>query len=113
VYLQLNYRSPSVPFGDVWRLAHEISAAVLRHLLKPCFASQLDEPVERNQLSLIKRDKVNFVTFWLKDDSLEDSNLLPPNEIAAEIVENIDAAFDCFGKVAASLQGSGDGPSRR
>jgi hypothetical protein len=81
--------------------------------LKLCFAGQLDEPVERNQLSHIKRDEVNFGAFWLKDDGLENPDLLPPNEIGAEIVENIEAAFDCFGKVAASLQGSGDRvPSR-
>lgn len=54
---------------------------------------------------LIKRDKVNLDIFWLKDDSLEDPDLLPPpDEIAAEIVESLEAALDRFRKVAASLQ---------
>ena len=38
---------------------------------------------------LIKRDKINLHIFWLKDDSLDDPDLLPPpDEIAAEIVES-------------------------
>jgi type I restriction enzyme M protein len=54
--------------------------------------------------NLIARDKVNLDIFWLKDDTLEDPDLLPPPaEIAAEIVENLEAALDRFRKVAASL----------
>ena len=54
---------------------------------------------------LIKRDRVNLDIFWLKDDSFEDPNLLPaPDEIAAEIVESLEAALERFRKVAASLQ---------
>jgi type I restriction enzyme M protein len=57
---------------------------------------------------LIARDKVNLDTFWLKDDTLDDPDLLPPpDEIAAEIVENLEAALDRFRKVAVSLE-SGD-----
>jgi type I restriction enzyme M protein len=56
---------------------------------------------------LIARDKVNLDIFWLKDDTLDDPDLLPPpDEIAAEIVENLEAALDRFRKVAASLQGA-------
>jgi type I restriction enzyme M protein len=55
---------------------------------------------------LIKRDKINLDIFWLKDDSLDDPDLLPPpDEIAAEIVESLEAALERFRKVAASLQG--------
>jgi type I restriction enzyme M protein len=50
---------------------------------------------------LIKRDKVNLDIFWLKDDSLEDSENLPaPDEIAAEIVEDLQAALDQFSEIA-------------
>jgi type I restriction enzyme M protein len=54
---------------------------------------------------LVARDKVNLDIFWLKDDALDDPDLLPPpDEIAAEIVENLEAALDRFRKVALSLQ---------
>jgi type I restriction enzyme M protein len=55
---------------------------------------------------LIKRDKINVDILWLKDDTLDDPDLLPPpDEIAAEIVETLEAALERFRKVAASLQG--------
>ena len=53
---------------------------------------------------LIKRDRLNLDIFWLKDESLEDtSNLPPPDVIAAEIVENLEAALKQFREVAAAL----------
>jgi type I restriction enzyme M protein len=53
---------------------------------------------------LIKRDKVNLDIFWLKDESLEDSaNLPPPDIIAAEIVEDLQAALEQFAEIAADL----------
>ena len=53
---------------------------------------------------LIKRDKVNLDIFWLKDESLEDSaNLPPPDMIAAEIVEDLEAALEQFAEIAADL----------
>ena len=46
---------------------------------------------------IIARDKVNLDLFWLKDDSLEDTENLPAPEIlAAEIVENLEAALAEF-----------------
>jgi len=43
--------------------------------------------------------------FWLKDDSLEDSASLPePDVIAAEIVEDLEAALDEFAQIAADLK---------
>ena len=43
---------------------------------------------------LVKRDKANLDIFWLKDESLEDSANLPdPGVIAAEIVEDLEAAL--------------------
>jgi type I restriction enzyme M protein len=53
---------------------------------------------------LIKRDKVNLDIFWLKDESLEDSANLPsPDIIAAEIVEDIQAALEQFAEIANDL----------
>jgi hypothetical protein len=60
---------------------------------------------------LIKRDKVNLDIFWLKDESLEDSaNLPPPDVIAAEIVEDLEAALEQFAEIAADLN---DNESKR
>ena len=53
---------------------------------------------------LIKRDKLNMDLFWLKDDSLEDIDSLPePDAIAADIVENLEAALEQFRSVADEL----------
>ena len=49
---------------------------------------------------LSKRDKVNLDIFWLRDESLEESdNLPPPNIIAQEIVENLEAALEEFSQI--------------
>ncbi len=46
---------------------------------------------------LVGRDKANLDIFWLKDESLEDSANLPdPDVIAAEIVEDLEAALEQF-----------------
>lgn len=43
---------------------------------------------------LVRRDKLNLDIFWLKDDSLEDVENLPkPDVLAAEILENLEAAI--------------------
>jgi type I restriction enzyme M protein len=53
---------------------------------------------------LAKRDRLNLDIFWLKDESLEDSaDLPPPDIIAAEIVENLEAALTQFRSVALAL----------
>ena len=53
---------------------------------------------------LVKRDKVNLDIFWLEDESLEDSANLPaPDVIAAEIVENLEAALEQFAEIAGEL----------
>jgi type I restriction enzyme M protein len=42
--------------------------------------------------------------FWLKDDTLDDPDLLPPpEEVAAEIVENLETALERFRRVANAL----------
>jgi type I restriction enzyme M protein len=53
---------------------------------------------------LLKRDKLNLDIFWLKDDSLDDVDSLPtPDVIAAQIVENLQAALEAFQSVADEL----------
>ncbi|WP_371879122.1 HsdM family class I SAM-dependent methyltransferase [Candidatus Chloroploca mongolica] len=57
--------------------------------------------------ALAKAPGVNYDLdiFWLKDDSLEDIDALPaPDLIAAEIVENLEAALEQFRSVAAELE---------
>lgn len=50
---------------------------------------------------LMKRDKVNLDIFWLKDETLEESENLPDPEIlASEIVENLEAALEQFSAIA-------------
>jgi type I restriction enzyme M protein len=57
---------------------------------------------------LLARDKVSLDIFWLRDESLEDTdNLPPPGVIAAEIVEDLQAALSEFTELAESLQGVG------
>jgi hypothetical protein len=47
--------------------------------------------------ALMARDKINLDLFWLKDDSLDDPDLLPPpHEVAAGIVEKLAAALERF-----------------
>ena len=54
---------------------------------------------------LLRRDKVSLDLIWLRDESLEDSaNLPPPDVIAAEIVEDLEAALAEFSQIAASLK---------
>jgi type I restriction enzyme M protein len=54
---------------------------------------------------LLRRDKLNLDIFWLKDESLEDSANLPnPDIIAAEIVEDLEAALEQFAAIASDLK---------
>jgi type I restriction enzyme M protein len=53
---------------------------------------------------LIARDKASLDLFWLRDESLEDTDNLPaPEVIAAEIVEDLQAALGEFAAVAEAL----------
>jgi len=53
---------------------------------------------------LMARDKASLDIFWLRDESLEDTDNLPsPDVIAAEIVEDLEAALAQFAQIAASL----------
>ena len=54
---------------------------------------------------LIARDKTSLDIFWLKDKSLTDLDNLPePDELAEEIIENLEAGLDSFREVLAGLQ---------
>ena len=54
---------------------------------------------------LVARDKTSLDIFWLKDDSLADSdNLPPPGVIALEIVEDLQAALEQFKLIAAEVE---------
>jgi type I restriction enzyme M protein len=53
---------------------------------------------------LVARDKASLDIFWLKDESLADSDNLPPPEvIAQEIVEDLQAALEQFKLIAGDL----------
>jgi type I restriction enzyme M protein len=46
---------------------------------------------------LLERDKVSLDIFWMKDESLEDTDNLPePDVLAQEIMENLEAALEQF-----------------
>ena len=53
---------------------------------------------------LTQRDKANLDIFWLRDESLEDSeNLPPPDQIAEEIMEDLRAALEQLEQIATDL----------
>ena len=53
---------------------------------------------------LINRDKASLDIFWLKDESLEDSENLPePDVIAREIADDLESALEQFRLIAEDL----------
>ncbi|MCA0350659.1 MAG: type I restriction-modification system subunit M [Chloroflexi bacterium] len=59
---------------------------------------------------LLARDKVSLDIFWLRDESLEQSANLPsPDVLAAEIMDDLQAALEQFSAIADAL---GDGDAR-
>ncbi len=77
-----------------------------------CFnpANRLDrQETERfrafDYADLIQRDKISLDIFWLRDDSLEDSENLPdPDVLAREIIENLEGALEQFNSVAEGIK---------
>jgi type I restriction enzyme M protein len=56
---------------------------------------------------LVNRDKASLDIFWLRDESLSDSDNLPaPEVIAAEIVEDLEAALEQFREILADMDGT-------
>jgi len=53
---------------------------------------------------LMARDKASLDIFWLKDDSLENlDDLPPPDVLQQEIIDHLEAALAAFRDVAAGL----------
>ncbi len=53
---------------------------------------------------LMQRDKVSLDIFWLKDETLEDTENLPePDVIALEITENLESALEQFSSIYEEL----------
>ena len=53
---------------------------------------------------LLKRDKLSLDLFWIKDESLTDTDsLLPPDVIAPEIADALETALEQFTKIAERL----------
>jgi type I restriction enzyme M protein len=53
---------------------------------------------------LVSRDKASLDIFWLRDESLSDSDNLPaPEVIAAEIVEDLEAALEQFREILGDM----------
>ena len=56
---------------------------------------------------ILDRDKANLDIFWIKDRSLADLDSLPaPDELAADIIENLQSALDGFQELMAQLGSS-------
>ena len=53
---------------------------------------------------IYQRDKTSLDIFWIKDRSLADLDHLPtPEELAADIIENLQSALDSFRELEAQL----------
>lgn len=78
-----------------------------RHKRKPTWSAENPEGRWRvySYEELVARDKASLDISWLKDESLADSdNLPPPDVIAQEIVEDLQAALEQFRLIAGDLQ---------
>ncbi len=61
---------------------------------------------------LVARDKASLDIFWLKDESLAESDNLPaPQVIAQEIVEDLEAALEQFRLIAGDLGAEPESPA--
>jgi type I restriction enzyme M protein len=60
------------------------------------------------QVKLLARDKASLDVFWLRDESLENTENLPsPDLLAAEIAEDLEAALAEFAEISESLHSPG------
>jgi type I restriction enzyme M protein len=56
---------------------------------------------------ILKRDKLSLDLFWIKDQSLTDTDSLPaPDIIAAEIVDELETALEQFARISRRLDGA-------
>jgi len=77
-----------------------------RHNRKPTWSEENPDGRWRafDYEELLGRDKASLDIFWLKDESLEDSENLPePDIIAREIAEDLESALDQFRLIAEDL----------
>jgi type I restriction enzyme M protein len=77
-----------------------------RHDRKPTWSQENPDGRWRtyDYEELVNRDKASLDIFWLKDESLSDSDNLPaPEVIAAEIVEDLEAALEQFREILADV----------
>ena len=80
------------------------------HKRKPTWSEANPDGRWRNYdyAELVKRDKLSLDLFWIKDQSLTDTDSLPaPDILAAEIADELETAFDLFSKIAKKLPKSG------
>ena len=99
-------RSDLDEFVTLYRPASQNSAQINRQIRKPTWNEKNPNGRWRcyDYEELISRDKASLDIFWLKDESLEDSDNLPePGVLAAEIVEDLQAALEQFREIAADL----------
>lgn len=78
-----------------------------RHLRKSSWSEANPEGRWRSYEydELMKRDKVNLDIFWLRDQSLEDSDDLPaPDILAQEIADDLQTALEQFTAIAEKLR---------
>ena len=53
----------------------------------------------------MERDKTSLDIFWIKDKSLADLDNLPPaDELAADIIENLQSALESFQELMGQLK---------
>ncbi len=82
-----------------------------RHKRKPTWDAEKDPEGRWRSYSydeLVARDKTSLDVFWLKDKSLTDLDNLPePDELAEEIIENLEAGLNSFREVLAGLVKTG------
>jgi type I restriction-modification system DNA methylase subunit len=104
-------RDDGVSYGDyVEQLTFLLFLKMADEQTKPPFPENRFDWKEIEQFKaftydeLMQRDKVSLDIFWLKDESLEDSeNLPPPDIIAREIAENLESALEQFSSIYENL----------
>ena len=54
---------------------------------------------------ILEREKTSLDIFWIKDKSLADLDNLPaPDELAEDIIENLQSALESFREIQAQLK---------
>lgn len=94
-------------FGDLQEFT-ELYLPGNRHKRKETFDADKNPEGRWRKFSydeIIARDKTSLDITWIKDKSLTDLDNLPePEELAQEIIENVEAALEGFREIMAGLQ---------